>query len=63
MKDLGELHHFLGVHVQRYDDGLLLSHRQYMMDILDRAGTAECKLCAPLRLIATPRPPLMVLLC
>ena len=25
MKDLGELHHFLGMHVQRSGDGLLLS--------------------------------------
>jgi len=31
MKDLGELHHFLGVHVQRSGSGLLLSQRQYMM--------------------------------
>jgi hypothetical protein len=27
MKDLGELHHFLGMHVQRSGDGLLLSQR------------------------------------
>ena len=38
MKDLGELHHFLGMHVQRHGDGLLLSQKQYMLDILDRAG-------------------------
>jgi hypothetical protein len=37
MKDLGELHHFLGMHVQRCGDGLL-SQRPYMLDILDRAG-------------------------
>jgi hypothetical protein len=46
MKDLGELHHFLGMHVQRSGDGLLLSQRQYMLDILDRAGMAECKSCS-----------------
>ena len=46
MKDLGELHHFLGMHVQRSGDGLLLSQRQYMLDILDRAGMAECKPCS-----------------
>ena len=28
MKDLGELHHFLGMHVQRRGDGLLLSQRR-----------------------------------
>ena len=27
MKDLGELHHFLGMHVQRSGSGLLLSQR------------------------------------
>jgi len=46
MKDLDELHHFLGMHVQRYGDGLLLSQRQYMLDILDHAGMTECKPCS-----------------
>lgn len=27
LKDLGELHHFLGMHVQRRDGGLVLSQR------------------------------------
>jgi hypothetical protein len=40
MKDLGELHHFLGMHVQRHGSGLILSQCQYMLDILDRAGMA-----------------------
>ena len=43
MKDLGELHHFLGMQVQRIGDSLLLSQRQYMIDILNRAGMADCK--------------------
>ena len=46
MKDLGKLHHFLGMHVQQCGDGLFLSQRQYMLDILDRAGMAECKPCS-----------------
>jgi len=46
MKDLGELHHFLGMHVQRCGDGLLLSQRQYMLEILDHARMAECKPCS-----------------
>jgi len=46
MKDLGELHHFLGMHVQRRGTGLFLSQRQYMVDLLERAGMAECKPCA-----------------
>lgn len=46
MKDLGELHHFLGMYVQHCGDGLLHSQRQYMMDILARAGMVECKPCS-----------------
>ena len=42
MKDLGDLHHFLGMQVQRRDGGLFLLQRQYMLDILDRAGMADC---------------------
>ena len=43
MMDLGELHHFLGMEVQCTGDGLFLSQRQYMIDILNRAGMADCK--------------------
>jgi len=43
MKDLGELHHFLGMHVQRHRGGFVLSQRQYMLDILYRAGMVDCK--------------------
>jgi len=46
MKDLGALHHFLGMQVQRSGDGLLLSQRQYMLDILEHAGMTECKPCS-----------------
>jgi hypothetical protein len=46
MKDLSQLHHFLGMHVQRQSNGYLLSQRQYMLDILDRAGMATCKPCS-----------------
>jgi hypothetical protein len=35
MKDLGLLHHFLGMRVQHMLDGLFLSQHQYMLDILD----------------------------
>jgi len=45
MKDLGELHHFLGMHVQRRGNGLFLSQRQYMVDLLECAGMAKCKPC------------------
>ncbi|WVZ83541.1 hypothetical protein U9M48_030678 [Paspalum notatum var. saurae] len=44
MKDIGELHHFLGMEVQRCCGGLLLKERQYMLDILERddADWAGC---------------------
>ena len=41
LKDLGELYHFLGMRVQRCDQGLLLSQRQFMLDILERAKMTE----------------------
>jgi hypothetical protein len=46
MKDLGSLHHFLGISVTRQSSGLYLSQRQYCLEILDRAGMSDCKLCA-----------------
>ena len=46
MKDLGELHHFMGMCVERHGSGLFLTQRQYMLEILDRAGMAECKPCS-----------------
>jgi hypothetical protein len=45
LKDLGQLHHFLGMHVQHTSSGLYLSQRQYMVDILDHAGMRDCKPC------------------
>jgi hypothetical protein len=46
MKDLGPLHHFLGVAVQRHRDTLFLSQRQYTLDILARHGMSDCKQCS-----------------
>ncbi|XP_066333437.1 uncharacterized mitochondrial protein AtMg00810-like [Miscanthus floridulus] len=46
MKDLGPLHHFLGVAVQRHKDHLTLSQRQYILDILARHGMSDCKPCS-----------------
>jgi hypothetical protein len=46
MKDLGTLHHFLGVTVERRSQGLFLHQRQYTVDILERVGMVECKPCA-----------------
>jgi hypothetical protein len=43
MKDLGSLHHFLGVFIQHQADGLFLTQRQFALDILERAGMVDCK--------------------
>jgi hypothetical protein len=45
MKDLGPLHHFLGVTVERRPDGMFLHQRTYMLDIIKRAAMADCKPC------------------
>jgi uncharacterized protein YbaR (Trm112 family) len=46
LKYLGQLHHFLGMHVQHTSSRLFLSQRQYMLDILDRVGMLDCKSCS-----------------
>lgn len=45
MKDLGPLQHFLGVNVTCTGGGMLLSQRQYTLEILERARMTECKPC------------------
>ena len=46
MKDLGQLHHFLGVTVEHRPSGLLLHQRQYALDILERVRMNDCKPCS-----------------
>ncbi|KAK1604562.1 hypothetical protein QYE76_028235 [Lolium multiflorum] len=46
LKDLGALHYFLGVAVTRSPTGMFLSQRQYILDVLDRAGMTECNPCS-----------------
>jgi hypothetical protein len=43
MKDLGTLHHFLGITVQKQSHGFLLHQRQYVLEIIARAGLTDCK--------------------
>jgi hypothetical protein len=45
MKDLGHLHHFLGITVERRPRSLFLHQRQYAIDILERADMFDCKPC------------------
>jgi len=43
LKDLGDLHYFLGMEVKRDKDGLTLSQTRYAKDILARSGMSKCK--------------------
>jgi hypothetical protein len=45
IKDLGPLHHFLGITVKRRPTGLFLHQRTYRLDVLKRAVMADCKPC------------------
>jgi hypothetical protein len=46
VKDLGVLHHFLGVTAEPRPSGLLLHQRQYTLDILERAKMIDFKPCS-----------------
>jgi hypothetical protein len=48
MKDLGPLHHFLGVTLERRSQGLFLHQQQYTINVLEQAGMSNCKLCSML---------------
>ncbi|XP_023729895.1 uncharacterized mitochondrial protein AtMg00810-like [Lactuca sativa] len=43
MKDLGDLHYFLGISATRSTTGLFLSQQKYATEILDRASMINCK--------------------
>jgi histone deacetylase 1/2 len=43
IKDLGDLHYFLGIEVKKMKNGLLLTQEKYATDILDRVGMSSCK--------------------
>lgn len=43
LKDLGDLHYFLGIEVRRSADTLILSQERYALDVLARAGMKNCK--------------------
>ena len=44
LKDLGDLHYFLGIEIKKVKDGILLTQEKYVMDILKRAGMTNCKI-------------------
>jgi hypothetical protein len=43
LKDLEELHYFLGIEVKKTATGILLSQEKYTSDILKRVGMMNCK--------------------
>jgi len=43
LKDLGDLHYFLGIEVKQLRDGLDLSQERYATDVIKRAGMSNCK--------------------
>jgi histone deacetylase 1/2 len=45
LKDLGNLHFFLGLEVHRQSDGLLLNQAKYVNDLLSRVGMTDCATC------------------
>jgi hypothetical protein len=46
LKDIGHLHHFLGMSVSRTPSGMFLSQRHYMLEILGRASMTDCNPCS-----------------
>ena len=57
MKDLGDLHYFLGIEVIRTPEGILISQRHYVLSMLFKFGMAECKsISTPLDRIVKLRP-------
>jgi histone deacetylase 1/2 len=43
LKDLGDLHYFLGIEVKKVPDGLHLSQERYAADVLSRSGMDKSK--------------------
>lgn len=44
LKDLGQLQYFLGIEVKKVKNGILLSRKKYVGDVLTRMGMKNCKL-------------------
>nr|YP_003433855.1 hypothetical protein OrrupM_p18 [Oryza rufipogon]YP_514636.1 hypothetical protein OrsaiPp07 [Oryza sativa Indica Group]AAZ99329.1 hypothetical protein [Oryza sativa Japonica Group]AAZ99275.1 hypothetical protein [Oryza sativa Indica Group]AAZ99382.1 hypothetical protein [Oryza sativa Japonica Group]AER12982.1 hypothetical protein [Oryza sativa Indica Group]AER13050.1 hypothetical protein [Oryza sativa Indica Group] len=43
LKDLGALHYFLGIEVNKVHDGIILTQEKYATDLLKRVGMHGCK--------------------
>jgi histone deacetylase 1/2 len=43
LKDLGDLHYFLGIEVNKVNDGIVLTQEKYASDLLKKVGMSDCK--------------------
>jgi hypothetical protein len=43
LKDLGDLHYFLGIEIKRSHDSMVLTHEKYARDLLHRTNMSSCK--------------------
>jgi hypothetical protein len=43
LKDLGDLHYFVGIEVNKIDNGILLSQSKYDVELLTRSSMISCK--------------------
>jgi hypothetical protein len=43
LKDMGDLHYFLGIEVHKVNNGLILTQDKYASDLLQRVGMGNCK--------------------
>ena len=43
VKDLGQLKYFLGIEIARNPNGIVLSQRKYVMDLLSETGMLGCR--------------------
>jgi histone deacetylase 1/2 len=43
LKDLGDLHYFLGIEVNKVRNGIVLTQHKYATDLLKKVGMADCK--------------------
>ena len=43
LKDLGDLHYFLGIEVKKMHDCIMLTEEKYAKDIIKRVGMKDCK--------------------
>ncbi|XP_071685509.1 uncharacterized protein [Lolium perenne] len=45
LKDLGDLHYFLGIEVKKTSNGLVLTQQKYAADLLAKVGMSSCTSC------------------